>query len=201
PFTPFLADALWRELGGKQSVHLEEWPSAGERHEELLATMARARQVVETGHALRAQAKLKVRQPLSQLAVTESFRETIVEILKDELNVKEVVTAKKLPEGKDWISAEGVALDITVTDQLREEGYFREMVRAVNALRKELKLKPGKPVALAYQADMESAKIIEHFKAGLMKKGSLSSLTAAASVGQPSSVAELDGKQVTFGRV
>ncbi|MBI4093326.1 MAG: class I tRNA ligase family protein, partial [Candidatus Kerfeldbacteria bacterium] len=62
PFTPFLADALWREVGGRTSVHLEDWPEAGEPHNELLATMARARQVVETGHALRAQAKLKVRQ-------------------------------------------------------------------------------------------------------------------------------------------
>ncbi|MBI4426741.1 MAG: class I tRNA ligase family protein [Candidatus Kerfeldbacteria bacterium] len=200
PFTPFLADALWRELGGKQSVHLEEWPSAGERHEELLATMARARQVVETGHALRAQAKLKVRQPLSQLVVTHEFRDTLIEVLKDELNVKEIVSAKKLPEGPDWMAAEDVALDITITDELREEGYLREMVRAINALRKELKLKPGKPVALAYQADAESAKVVEHFKAELMKKGGLSSLTTAASVGQPSTVAELDDRTVTFAK-
>ncbi|MBI4090310.1 MAG: hypothetical protein HY421_02810 [Candidatus Kerfeldbacteria bacterium] len=90
---------------------------------------------------------------------------------------------------------------MTITDELREEGYLREMVRAVNALRKELKLKPGEPVAMVYQTDPGSAKIVEHYKTELMKKGSLSSLEAAEKISQPLVEAELDDKTVRFGRV
>lgn len=201
PFTPFLADALWRELGNKTSVHLENWPTHGALHEELLANMARARAVVETGHALRAQSKLKVRQPLSQLVVTQEFHGAILDILKDEMNVKEVLVAKKVPEEQGWISMNGVALDTTVTDELREEGYLREMVRAVNSLRKALKLKPGEPVAVAYSAEDTTAKYVEHYKRSLMEKGTLSALEKAETVSEPSVAADLDGKSVMFGRV
>ncbi len=202
PFTPFLADALWREVGGGTSVHLEEWPKPGEVHNELLTNMARARKVVEIGHALRAQARMKVRQPLSQIVVMKELLPDLddILILKDELNVKDVVTAKKLPLGPDWVVAEGVALDVTVTDELREEGYLREMVRAINALRKALKLKPGEPVAVAYDAEEGTATYVEHFKKTLMEKGSVASLRKVEKVNEPSVSAELDGKRVTFGK-
>ncbi|MFH0829120.1 MAG: class I tRNA ligase family protein [Candidatus Kerfeldbacteria bacterium] len=200
PFTPFFTDALWRSLGAAASVHLEQWPQPEEIHNELLVNMARARNVVETGHALRASAKLKVRQPLSQLVVTQEFRNTIIGILKDELNVKQIVAMKKLPEGGEWVSLNGVALDKTVTDELREEGYLREMVRAVNALRKELRLKPGEPLAARFKVDDDIVLYVQHFKKTLKEKGSLSALNRADDVGEPVVVAELDGRKVLFGR-
>lgn len=200
PFTPMLADALWRDLGGAASVHLEPWPSTGAIDKRLLDDMDQVRQVVEIGHALRAQAKLKVRQPLSQLVLEREIRPDLDEVLCQELNVKEVVTGRSLPTGKDWVISGGVALDTTVTDELREEGYVREMARAINALRKTLGLKPGEAVAMAFIADERGAKVVTHYQAALLERGSLSSLTSAPSLTEPTVTAALDQSTVTFGK-
>ncbi|MBI5404729.1 MAG: class I tRNA ligase family protein [Candidatus Kerfeldbacteria bacterium] len=201
PFTPFVADALWRDIGGEGSVHLQSWPTPAALDEQLLKDMDDVRQAVETGHALRAQAKLKVRQPLAQVVLTKEFRPDLDQILLDELNVKEVQTAAVLPTGVDWVSLNGLALDITLTDELREEGYLREMIRAVNATRKELKLQPGERVDLTYSTDSDAAKkLVEHFSAKLCDSGSLSSLKYSASSHPPAQAARLDNMLVTFGR-
>ena len=65
PFYPFIADELYDNLdGGEPSVHLCDFPVAGPRDVELEQAMDVARQTVRLGLAARAQAKLKVRQPL-----------------------------------------------------------------------------------------------------------------------------------------
>lgn len=201
PFTPFVADGLWRELGNTSSVHLEDWPHIGKADETSLDEMEQVRNVVVAVHSFRAQAKLKVRQPLSQLIVTKKFSNELVVILQDELNVKSVVFSQKaLPKELPWISANDVALDTTITDELREEGYLREMIRAVNATRKFLKLQPGEKVALTYSTTDDGKKYVEHFRSDLMAKGSLASLTFSMQPNEPKQEANLDEITVTFGK-
>ena len=79
------------------SVHLRDFPAADPalRDLDLEAAMAATRQTVELGRASRAQAKAKVRQPLSKAVVvaTDAEREAILsqaELIKAELNVKEI---------------------------------------------------------------------------------------------------------------
>ena len=65
PFCPFIADEIFDNLDGSElSVHLCDFPAAGPRDEELEQAMAVARETVRLGLAARAQAKIKVRQPL-----------------------------------------------------------------------------------------------------------------------------------------
>ena len=96
PFTPFLADEMYESLDGSEpSVHLTDFPEAGPRDEGLEYAMGVARETVRLGLAARGQAKLKVRQPLRAAAVVAagSEREAIErlsEIVRDELNVKEL---------------------------------------------------------------------------------------------------------------
>src|SRR4051812_44358389 len=76
PFTPFLADELYEELGGGEaSVHLTDWPAPGERDVTLEEDMRVAREAVRLGHSARAGAKVKVRQPLRAAVVVASDRE------------------------------------------------------------------------------------------------------------------------------
>jgi len=94
PLTPFSADWLHRALTDS-SVHLAKWPSIpGARDEELEADMEAARVLVSLGRAAREDAKIRVRQPLRTLQAVlpggRVLREDALEVVRDELNVKEV---------------------------------------------------------------------------------------------------------------
>ena len=101
PFTPFLAEALYRNLTrgeGALSVHLTRWPQVRPERldERLTAEMAAVMKVVELGRAVRGAHNLKTRQPLASVTVrastpelTEALRRA-QEQLKEELNVKQV---------------------------------------------------------------------------------------------------------------
>jgi isoleucyl-tRNA synthetase len=96
PLTPFVADAIYENLdGGEPSVHLCDYPSAGPRDLSLELDMQVARDAVELGRAARAQAGIKVRQPLREAVVVAAGRERAAierfrELLLDDLNVKSV---------------------------------------------------------------------------------------------------------------
>jgi isoleucyl-tRNA synthetase len=96
PLTPFVADEVYENLDGTEpSVHLCDFPVPRERDEELEWQMQVARDAVELGRAARAQAKVKVRQPLREAAVVAADRErTAIErfeaLVLEELNVKSV---------------------------------------------------------------------------------------------------------------
>jgi isoleucyl-tRNA synthetase len=96
PFTPFLADEIYDNLDGTQpSVHLCDYPEPGARDEQLEEAMAVARQTVNLGLRARAQARLKIRQPLrAAIVVATGFEREAIErmagIVRDELNVKEL---------------------------------------------------------------------------------------------------------------
>jgi isoleucyl-tRNA synthetase len=94
PFTPFVADEIYDNLDGSEpSVHLTDWPEAGERDLELEDAMAVARETVRLGLSARAGAKVKLRQPLHEAVVVADGRERaaierLAGIVRDELNVK-----------------------------------------------------------------------------------------------------------------
>jgi isoleucyl-tRNA synthetase len=96
PFCPFIADEIYDNLDGSEpSVHLCDFPTAGERDLELERAMAVARETVRLGLAARGQAKLAVRRPLRAAVVvaTGSEREAIERmsgIVREELNVREL---------------------------------------------------------------------------------------------------------------
>ena len=115
PFIPFTADAIWLNLvhGAEQpveaSVHLEDFPEAAPalRDPALEEGVEAARRAVELGRAARAQAKVKMRQPLAKAVIvaTESERRTIEglsEIVRAELNVRELEFVTEEGELASW---------------------------------------------------------------------------------------------------
>jgi isoleucyl-tRNA synthetase len=96
PFTPFLADEIYDNLDGSEpSVHLTDFPEPAERDIALEEAMAVARETVRMGLAARAQARVKIRQPLRAAVVvaTGAEREAIerfTELIREELNVHEL---------------------------------------------------------------------------------------------------------------
>lgn len=101
PFTPYLSEAVYRNLVSRvnpaapESVHLAPWPETelARIDEELLANTAQLQSVIALGRSARRSAALRVRQPLSELLVraqrVEALR-LLEDELRDELNVKTV---------------------------------------------------------------------------------------------------------------
>ncbi|HUP88022.1 MAG TPA: isoleucine--tRNA ligase [Longimicrobiales bacterium] len=94
PVTPFQADWLHRALTG-ESVHLAPFPTGDEfpRDERLEEGMNAIRELARLGRAARERMKIRVRQPLRKLQAFIPVRDIsmdLIDVLKEELNVKEV---------------------------------------------------------------------------------------------------------------
>ena len=233
PFCPFVADEIYDNLDGSEpSIHLCDFPVAGERDHELERVMDVARETVRLGLAARGQAKLKVRQPLHEaVVVATGFErdaiERMAEVIRDELNVRELRFVSEVDElgrvevkpnyrtlgprfgkqmplvaaavagldaaraaarlrdgelvaitigGQDYeLSAEdllvamqplegyqveregshAVALELEIDDDLRREGWAREVVHAVQAARRDAGLEITDRIALTLGGDAD----------------------------------------------
>ncbi|KKS42279.1 MAG: Isoleucine-tRNA ligase [Candidatus Gottesmanbacteria bacterium GW2011_GWB1_43_11] len=135
PFTPFISELIYQNLLAGESVHLGSWPTWDENHihEQLEENMTLVRQIVEKAHAQRKAAQIKVRQPLSELRITNyelRIENELLEIIKEEVNVKKILVV----QGKGELE---VTLDTELTDELKIEGKARELIRLIQDLRKE----------------------------------------------------------------
>ncbi|MFA6457962.1 MAG: class I tRNA ligase family protein [Patescibacteria group bacterium] len=202
PITPFLAEKIWQNLTGGKSVHLESWPKVEENliDENLSAEVDTTRKIISLGLKIRANEKIKVRQPLAKMTVALSQKvELDLETIREELNVKnleiaenpdtiaeqsvevnaraagkkfgakiqKIIAAAKAVEfeivdggvkildeilsgeeitigfrGKSGAAVESedgivVALDTKITPELELEGQARDLVRAIQELRKQ----------------------------------------------------------------
>ena len=233
PFCPFVADEIYDNLDGSEpSIHLCDFPVAGERDHELERVMDVARETVRLGLAARGQAKLKVRQPLHEAVVVATGLqrdaiERMAEVIRDELNVRELRFVSEVDElgrvevkpnyrtlgprfgkqmplvaaavagldaarasarlrdgelvaitigGQDYeLSAEdllvamqplegyqveregshAVALELEIDDDLRREGWAREVVHAVQAARRDAGLEITDRIALTLGGDAD----------------------------------------------
>jgi isoleucyl-tRNA synthetase len=224
PFMPYVADEVYQNLTGEESVHLADWPEAAEGRidEKLNEEIRMVRMIVRLGHSVRARAKVKVRQPLAKvdIALPEGVSAKMVESQKDvileELNVKELEFIKeagdvvetyvspnakvlgpkyggdvqkiiqmaksgefemmedgkvkvgefmledseveigfKGKEGFDVESEDGmvVVLDTNITDELKKEGYARDVVRTIQEMRKEAGYQVDDKIYVMVEAD------------------------------------------------
>ncbi|HOX97228.1 MAG TPA: isoleucine--tRNA ligase [bacterium] len=140
PYAPFIAETIYLDLhtaDAPESVHLCDWPSVEFAVDAtVLEKMNEVRVIVEAGLALRAARNVKIRQALGQATIKADLPTLYLEILKDELNLKEINIATDFPSGGEWQAGETIAIDFAMTDALLLDGTARELVRFINMERK-----------------------------------------------------------------
>jgi isoleucyl-tRNA synthetase len=100
PFAPFIADEIFINLTGKESVHLEDYPSWDNSFvdETLEEEMQAVIDMVSLGRAARNTCQIKVRQTLQTLYVPEKYEavaQKMAHLIKEEINVKEILFIKQ----------------------------------------------------------------------------------------------------------
>ncbi|MBT4349963.1 isoleucine--tRNA ligase [bacterium] len=211
PFTPMTADIIWQEFDNKTSVHLEEWMKADQKliDQEVLAKMDMVRQIAESVHAARAEAGIKVRQPLSTLKVADKSglakNKDYLNILSDELNVESVIIDDVIT-ADGWIVTEvndfKVSLDTNLTDDLKEKGILRELIRFINVLRKESGLKPADKPVETYQTESKNLLVvIEKYKEEIIKSTSAGSLEKVDTSPERQKVQKINGEEIILGLI
>ena len=178
PFTPFIAEGIYKGLDGKmESVHLEDWHKAGsmnlptgqaghEAGSRLLENMDEVRKIVSKGLEARQIAGIKIRQPLAGLKIKNKLDDELLDLIKGEVNVKKVSVAKDLKEE--------VELDTEISEVLKEEGLIREFIRQVQDFRKELRLTPQEKVGLFAKGSPDIEKILKKHHALVEKEITIS---------------------------
>lgn len=135
PFIPFLTEKIYQELkddGELSSVHLCDFP---ELKDDLIDIkledeMKEAREIVNLALNERMEKGIKVRQPLAFAKIKKEIDKRLIDIIKDEINVKEILIDNSI--------SEEVLLNFDLTDELKEEGMAREIIRNIQQMRKDL---------------------------------------------------------------
>lgn len=167
PFLPLLSERVFLDLRSSYdevSVHLEEWPKIkklSKKEAKLIEEMSKIRSLVSLGLEERSTAGIKVRQPLSSAKIKEEFDEDLLKLLKDEINVKEILIDKNLKQK--------IKLDVKITKELKEEGIVREFVREIQSFRKKAGLLPKDKISLFIETNKEGEELLNSYKREIEK--------------------------------
>ena len=171
PFIPYLSEKIYQGLKPdiRPSVHLAGWPKAEKKlvNKKLERKMEKVREVVAKALAERAKVKIKVRQPLNKLQITNyklQKEKELLELIKEEVNVKEITFGKTLK------------LDTKITPELREEGIIREVIRQIQAMRKIAGLKPKDKISVNYFGQDQLNEILAKNKEFILKEANIKNL-------------------------
>ena len=95
PISPYITDEIYQNLTGRESVHLADYPKCDKSmfQDKIEARMDLVRDLISLGRNAREEAKIKVRQPISEVILdgkNEKLINDLVDLVKEELNVKNV---------------------------------------------------------------------------------------------------------------
>jgi isoleucyl-tRNA synthetase len=159
PLMPFVSEVVYSSVNGdKNSVHLADWIGSEEKFIDsvLNGKMGMTRAIVSEGLKIRDQISVGLKWPLKMAKVNCSYDlgEEFVDLLKNQLNVKEVLINKVALES-DSIAEPEVSLDEEMTPDLVAEGFCRELVRKIQAGRKKAGFMKDEKINLFISSDFD----------------------------------------------
>ncbi len=187
PFMPFVSEDIYLKIKNKnnikESVHLESWPDIRKFDNKILEEMVDVRKISSLGLEARMKSKINVRQPLLKLTIKSSMSKDLLDLIKDEVNVKEVIIDSSLKDG--------IVLDTSITPELKEEGNIRELIRSIQDLRKEIGLTINDRAILIIDTDQKSTELIEKNKIIISNATLLSDIVFSSIEGESLNVGEM----------
>ncbi len=195
PFIPFVAEEIYQNLvctvfpEAPDSVHLADFPVADENKidKQLTEDTQLAMKLSSMGRAARAQAGIKVRQPLEgdyvsfgmeQVLKSEAIKQSVL----DELNVKwiKLATPEELAamaKNPDYVvdneSSPSTAIYTKLTPELKAEGMAREIVHCLQTIRRSAGFDIADHITTYYQGEAYIKRVVEAF-ADYIKQETLS---------------------------
>ena len=175
PFAPYITEEIYQDLiKNKKSIHLESWPRLEKTDKKLEENIEYIRKIIPEILAQREKAQINVRWPLKEATITTKDNKIIsaVKSLKDlilvQTNIKSVKTIL------DKRTELEIKLNTQLTKELEIEGYTREVIRRIQALRKKAELKKENLIELQIKTQQKldensikkivGAKIIKELK-------------------------------------
>ncbi len=160
PISPFSSEYIYQNLENRdESVHIKNWTKKLPRDDSILEQMNSLRKIVSITHEKRSKVGIKVRQPLQTLTINTKLEKEYIDILKEEVNVKEVIF------GKD------IVLDTTISKDLAEEGKIRDLVRSIQDLRKSENYQPVEFIdVLDLKVSNEFALVVKKYEDFIINK-------------------------------
>lgn len=151
PIAPFLTEEMYRNLTGKESVHLADFPVAdkGQVDEELDRSMDLVRNIVTLGRAARESVAIKVRQPLSRVLVDHRQKEILQgleDIILEELNVKDLDFVQDISCFVDFILKPNFPVLGPILG--KNMGAFQKALREADATDIAMKIRGGETATL-----------------------------------------------------
>ena len=108
PITPYITEEIYKNLTGEESVHLADYPICDLSliNDDVEEKMDLVRDVCSLGRFAREDAKIKVRQPISEVLLDNSVSSKISEfesVIMEELNVKNITYIDNMTDYLDYI--------------------------------------------------------------------------------------------------
>jgi len=108
PITPYITEEIYKNLTGNDSVHLADYPVYSEDliNDEVEEKMDLVRDVCSLGRFAREDAKIKVRQPISEVLLDSALSCKLNEfegVIKEELNVKNITYIDNMTDYLDYV--------------------------------------------------------------------------------------------------
>jgi len=175
PFVPYLAESIYRGIKKRvpalkeESVHMRDWPKPSRElfAEKLVTDMDLLRRIAADALRQRAEAGVKVRQPLGKLTLIKQERlkkaKELLRLIQEEVNVKHIDFAPKGPKGAI------AALDTAVTEALRREGASREIVRNIQEMRRDLGLLPRHRITVQCLGSEKTNSIVKEWERAIRR--------------------------------
>ncbi|MBI3631677.1 MAG: class I tRNA ligase family protein [Candidatus Staskawiczbacteria bacterium] len=173
PMMPFFAEEMYQSLkinNMPESVHLCSWPRLNEKGYvdlELEGKMDEARSIVNLALAERSEKSIKVRQPIALIKIKNkrlniNGEKEILELIKDEVNTKKIIFDTKIKSDLE--------LDTKITQELKEEGIVRDIIRSIQDMRKKTRLKPEDKILVFFSGESGISRILEKNKEFVIKE-------------------------------
>ena len=215
PIAPHISEEVYQHMGGKLgSVHMEDWPKCDQSliDDELEHSMSLVRGIVDLVAAERAKMGSKLRWPLLQIFVRGNDADVnagvkrFEGVLEDQANVKKVVYLGKdeIPETADIEPVEfeegTLFIDFSVTPEIEAEGYARELIRRIQQMRKDMKLKVEQFITCEVSAEDRLVGLFETWKDHIANEVRAKSLTFTSEPkGAEVKTWDVTGKDITIG--